>query len=294
MYFALLAGFFQFTRTALQKNLTGNFSPVIITWLRFLIGLPFAAITVLFIFLKQGYFPALSLKFLFYILCAALFQIAGSVMMMNLFKERNFIVGIGYSKTETIFAAVLGFVIFDETVNTYSLLAIIVGFFGVFMLSLVGKMSEGVSLKNFYTKASAIGLVLGIFHAATAVYVREATLQIHDENPVIRSAITLFFMFLTQSVLLTPYVLKFCEQDIVKTYAQKNGFMLMGCIGFVTSMLWFVAYSVQNAAYVNAVGQVEIVFSMLATHLIFKEKVKWIELLGIMLITVSIMTIIFI
>ena len=53
---------------------------------------------------------------------------------------------------------------------------------------------------------------------------------------------------------------------------------MLGSVG------WFTAMTIQNAAYVRAVGQVELIFSFLTSILIFKEKLTIYEILGTVLI----------
>ena len=55
------------------------------------------------------------------------------------------------------------------------------------------------------------------------------------------------------------------------------------------SFCWFLAFSLQNAAYVKALGQVELILSLLASTLFFKEKVTARELGGMALLGLSIL-----
>ncbi len=56
--------------------------------------------------------------------------------------------------------------------------------------------------------------------------------------------------------------------------------------------MWFVAFTLQNAAYVNAVGQIELIFSILASRMFFKEKISTREFMGILTIIVSVLVLI--
>jgi len=64
---------------------------------------------------------------------------------------------------------------------------------------------------------------------------------------------------------------------------------LVGVTSMLGSFGWFVAFALQNAAYVKAVGQVELVFTFLASYFVFKERSTRKELLGIGLIVASIL-----
>jgi drug/metabolite transporter (DMT)-like permease len=52
---------------------------------------------------------------------------------------------------------------------------------------------------------------------------------------------------------------------------------------------WFTAMTLQNVAYVRAVGQVELIFTFLTAILIFRESIRWTELLGTALIIAGIL-----
>jgi drug/metabolite transporter (DMT)-like permease len=54
-------------------------------------------------------------------------------------------------------------------------------------------------------------------------------------------------------------------------------------------MGWFTAFTLQTAAYVQAVGQIELIFSLMASVLFFKEKVSARELTGIGFLALSIL-----
>ena len=62
----------------------------------------------------------------------------------------------------------------------------------------------------------------------------------------------------------------------------------MGLTSIGGSFCWFTAFTLQNAAYVKAVGQIELIFSILASVLFFREKITGREFLGIGLISLSV------
>ena len=63
----------------------------------------------------------------------------------------------------------------------------------------------------------------------------------------------------------------------------------MGLASMLGSVGWFTAMTLQNAAYVRAVGQVELIFTFLTSTLIFREKITSYEILGTVLIVGGIM-----
>jgi len=66
---------------------------------------------------------------------------------------------------------------------------------------------------------------------------------------------------------------------------------LVGISGGLASIGWFTAFTLQNATYVRALGQIELIFTFIATLLFFREKVRPVEIAGIALITAAIVII---
>ena len=69
--------------------------------------------------------------------------------------------------------------------------------------------------------------------------------------------------------------------------------MPAGLRGTGATFGWFVAFGLTTAAEVRAVGQIELIFSILISLLFFKERLKKTELFGIILLGISILIIIF-
>ena len=63
---------------------------------------------------------------------------------------------------------------------------------------------------------------------------------------------------------------------------------LVGVSGMLGSAAWFTAMTLENAAYVRAVGQVELVFTFIASYLFFRERSTALELTGIVLVVAGI------
>ena len=57
----------------------------------------------------------------------------------------------------------------------------------------------------------------------------------------------------------------------------------------LASVGWFTAFTLQNASYVRALGQIELLFTFVATTRVFREKVSVLEYLGCALIVIGIL-----
>ena len=74
-----------------------------------------------------------------------------------------------------------------------------------------------------------------------------------------------------------------------KVFAARRTAVWMGITGMAGSLCWFTAFTLQNAAYVFAVGQVEVIFSLAASVLFFRERLSRREGAGIALISASVL-----
>ena len=61
--------------------------------------------------------------------------------------------------------------------------------------------------------------------------------------------------------------------------------LLVGVAGVLASIFWFSAFTLQNAAYVRALGQIELIFTFIASVVFFREKINKLEFAGIIFIT---------
>ena len=64
---------------------------------------------------------------------------------------------------------------------------------------------------------------------------------------------------------------------------------IAGLAGALSSIGWFTALTIQNAAYVRALGQIELLFTFAAGILVFRERSSRLEVTGILLVTVGIL-----
>lgn len=58
----------------------------------------------------------------------------------------------------------------------------------------------------------------------------------------------------------------------------------VGVTGLLASVGWFTAFTIQNASYVRALGEIELNFTFIVGTSFFREKVTVVELVGIILI----------
>ena len=284
----LCAASFQTIRFTLQKILAdGNLSPLGATYSRFIFAAPWIVLfSLIFLLLTNVSIPDLESQFLLFAVGGGLAQILATVCVILVFKSRNFAVGITLKKTEVILTALVGLILIGEGVSTISMFLICLGGAGVFFLS---KKVSSVDHSNFsiLNKSAVYGLLSGLLFAISAVCYRSATLSVVSDLVYLRAGFTLLIVILSQSFVMTIWLALFEPGQIKLVWLERKKGFWVGVTSLGGSFFWFTAFTLQNAAYVKAVGQIELIFSLLITTLFFKERILNREILGILLIGIS-------
>ena len=92
-------------------------------------------------------------------------------------------------------------------------------------------------------------------------------------------------------MLMGIWFLAFDRPQFLAVFREWRRALPVGVVGMLGSVCWFTAFTLQNAAYVRALGQIELLFTFIASIFFFGEKVTRSELLGILLIVTAILLI---
>lgn len=294
---SIAAAAFQTLRFMLQKLLAdGTLSAGGATLARFLYSMPFV-VTAALVYIRLGGqgVPPLGRAFVPFALLGALAQVLATWCVVALFAQRNFAVGITFKKTETMLAALVGFVVLGDRVSPGGLMAILLGLIGVLILSDKNGQAGQESargLARFMTRSAGLGLLSGALFAVSAVTYRGATLEVASDDPLMRSLISLALVTTSQAIGMVLWLLWREPGQMTRVLASWRTSVWMGLAGLGGSLGWFTAFTLMNAAYVFAVGQVEVIFSILASVLFFKERITRREGAGIALISVSVLSLV--
>lgn len=274
------AAFLQNLRSALQKSLTARVAVLGATYARFLFAAPWALLAALLL-TRTGGVPGLTPAFAGWALLGAGAQIAAQMALLRLFTLRNFAVGNAFARTETILAALVGAVLLGDWLGLWPAVGILVSVAGVIVLSLNG----GLRRAGFDRAAALTGLACGLGFALSSVSYRAASLGLQgDAGYLTRAAVTLAFVILAQTLAMTLWMRLRAPGAITAVLRAWRVAALVGLVGMLASLGWFAAFTLTSAAEVKAVGQVELLFSMLTARLAFGERPTVRELLGILLV----------
>jgi drug/metabolite transporter (DMT)-like permease len=291
----IFAAFTQNLRSSLQKYLKGRLSTAGATFSRFFYGAPLALAYIYALMEFGGYaMPGVNSKFLSAIVIGGVAQILATSLLVHIFSYRNFVVGTTFSKTETVQTALFGLVVLGETISFGATMGILVSLVGVLMISITRKATSlGDIARQCVELPALMGVASGALFGVAAIGVRAASLSLESGDFIIRAAMTLACMLVFQTVLMGIY-LKFREPgQISAVLASWRVSGLVGMTGMLGSVGWFTAMTLQNAAYVRALGQIELVFTFAASYLAFRERLSRSEFGGIVLVTIGILILIF-
>ena len=282
----LAAAFMQNLRSALQKHLKGSLSTSGATFCRFIYAVPLALAYVALLGEGFGFeWPDPNPRFALFAMVGGVTQITATALLVYLFSLRNFAVGTTYSKTETVQAAVFGLVILGEPISLAAALAIGISLVGVMLISVA---RSRLTLRNLFLgwtgRAAFIGVLSGTFFGLSAVAYRAASLSLGGEGFLMQAAFTLACVVVFQTAVMAVWIRLREPGELSRVIGRWRVASLVGVSGMLGSAAWFTAMTLENAAYVRAVGQIELVFTLVASYFFFRERSTALELVGIVLI----------
>jgi drug/metabolite transporter (DMT)-like permease len=278
-------------RSMLQKHLKERLSTGGATYARFIYAWPFAVLYVVVLGeLPQFEMPVLNAEFGIYAAIGGTAQMLATALLVYLFSFRNFAVGTTFSKTETVQTAIFGAIILTDPLSVSAIAAILISLAGVVALS---SAQSGLSLGRVvfaWTERTAlIGLASGACFGVSAVSYRAASLSLGGEGFLIQAAFTLAWVLGFQTFVMGLYLLWREPGEFARVLGSWKVSVWVGITGMLGSVGWFTAMTIQNAAYVRALGQVELVFTFVAAHMVFRERTTQLEFVGILLVVAGIL-----
>jgi drug/metabolite transporter (DMT)-like permease len=286
----IVAAFSQNIRSTYQKKLKSKMSNISSTYTRFLFGLPFVLIYFLFLYnFTNSTFLIENININFIKLCfiGGISQILATFLLIKMFSYNNFSVATSYSKTEPIQAALIGFIILSESISLLGLIGIIIGIIGIVITS-INVVELKYSFKNY---TILYGLFSGSLFGLSAVLFRSASHSLYSQDYLLTSSFTLLVAITIQTLILSIYILYRDKQQFNLLFSNSSDAFVVGFFGALASICWFYAMSIQNVAYVRALGQIELIFSLLISYSYFKEKISLNQIIGIFVIFISLIII---
>lgn len=290
----IAAAFLQNLRSAVQKYLKNVMGTTGATFVRFGFGMPFALAFMAFLHYGVGYaVPDTNSAFYMWAVIGGIGQIAATFLLVHLFSFRNFAVGTAYSRTEPAQAALFGLMFLGERVTIGALAAIAVSVFGVMLIS-VAHMAVGWRslFTSLLSRNALIGLASGTCFGISAVAYRAASLALGGPNFIMQAAVTLAFVITFQTAIMLAWMLAKDRAEIGRIKKAWKPALFTGLVGASASFGWFSAMTLQQAAVVKSLAQIEMLFTFASSVFVFKERINRFEIAGCVLIVCGILMLI--
>ncbi|MBC8292868.1 MAG: EamA family transporter [Proteobacteria bacterium] len=289
------AAFLQNIRSALQKDLKTRLSNTGATYVRFAFGAPFALVYLLVLTVGLDHsLPKPGGTFFFYGALGGIGQVLATATLLHAFSFRNFAVSTAYRKTEPLQAAAFSVAILGESVGELAGIGILVSVVGVLLLTVSRQDVTRRPLRNiFLDRGAGLGMLSAALFALAGVSYRAASLSLlSDGGAFLRAGFTLSCVLVFQAVIMTLFLALREPGQLRRVGRAWRPSLWVGICGAAASVGWFTAMTLQNVAYVTALGQVELLFAMAASWIFFRERSNRLELAGMAVMLVGIVILI--
>ena len=286
----IAAAFCQNLRNALQKSLRSRLSIWGATASRFVYAAPLAVLVfaVLTGATGQGV-GAPPAGFFAYGIVGGLAQIVATGLLIGLFSRTHFAVATAFTKTEPLQTALFGIVLLGDTLTVGATVAILISLVGVVLVSVPGADAAG---RWRLDSKVWIGVVSGGLFGLSAVAYRGASLSLPEGAVILRASATLAFVTVFQALAVLGWLAWRERGEVARLLRAWRVAALVGLSGMLGSLGWFTAFTLENAAHVRALGQVEVIFTLAASVLFFRERLTGREVAGVLLVAAGVVVLV--
>jgi drug/metabolite transporter (DMT)-like permease len=261
----LAAATFQILRTSRQHELRTVLSPVAAGFVRYLYGAPFAlALGAVWFKALAHEVPDLHARFWLHATLAGLTQIVATVALLRAFRERDFAIGTVYSKSEVMFVAGIGAIGLGDALAPVGWLGVVVVTIGVAWLATDGSIAS--LLRRAGDPAALMGLAAGLFFALAAVFIRAASRTMGDAPAFDRALLVLMAMLTIQTVVNAVGFAAIDPGALPKAVRAWRPAVYVGLFSLLGSIGWAWALTLESAAKVRTLGQVELLIAFAIAH----------------------------
>ncbi|MBA3911238.1 MAG: multidrug DMT transporter permease [Rhodobacter sp.] len=282
----LIAAAAQTARNAAQSGLTARIGTLGATQVRFLFGLPFAALFLWLATLATGEAPpGLTGASLAYTTLGAAAQIAATALMLVTMKSRSFAVTTAWIKTEPVMVALIAAAAIGDLLTLPVFAAVVVATAGVVILS---TKPETTRLMLRDLGPAGTGLLAGLLFGVAAIGFRGGILQLPDGSFLIRASTILVVSLVLQSLLLLLWLAVLDRRALLASFGVWRTSLLAGFLGAFASQFWFIGFSLTTAANVRTLALVEVVMALGVSAYVFRQPVTARQKVGMVVIVAGV------
>jgi len=288
------AALFQCWRTAVQQQLRGLLSVNGAGFVRYLYGAPTALVLLLIALAATRLsLPVPNVRFVLYCIAGGMLQIFATLLLIMAFGYRNFAVGTAYSKTDAVQSAVVAMILLHEVLRPLAWAGIALGLTGVATLSLAGRgVRPGELLRASVQPAALCGLGAGFCFAFTTVFIKLSIQALSGPSILVRALFALVVTNSLQTLMQGAWLAWREPSELRKAFTTWRSSSRAGTLSAAGSACWFAAFALADVALVRAVGQVEIVFTLLFSRFYLKETLQPGDVAGLVLVVGGVLLII--
>jgi drug/metabolite transporter (DMT)-like permease len=289
----LAAATVQILRTSRQHELRSLLSAGEAGFVRYLYGAPFAWVAAGLCFGVLGRdVPDVPARFWPLVAAAGVTQIIGTIALLQSFRRRDFAVGTVYSKTEVLAVALVSAVGIGEPLRLPGWAGAVLVTVGVAWLASRGDPLS--LLRRAGDPAALLGLAAGTFFALASVLIRASSSSMPDDAPAFDRALVTLTVMLTVQTLLNAAGYAVADAHAVRrTLRAWRPALAVGVLSLLGSLGWAWAMTLENAAKVRTLGQVELLIAFAIAHVRLGERhtrddhvASVLVLAGVVLVTV--------
>jgi drug/metabolite transporter (DMT)-like permease len=281
---ALIAAAAQTARNAAQSSLTKAIGTLGATQVRFLFGLPFAALFLLLVSLVTDQTPpALTARAIGFTAMGAVAQIAATALMLLLMQSRSFAVTTAWLKTEPVLVAVAAALILRDPLSVPMLAAIGIATAGVLLMT----VKSGTALLG-EGRAAATGLFAALLFGISAIGFRGGITALPQGDFLIRATTILVLSLALQSLMLGAYLGLFNRPALTGSVKVWRSSLFAGFLGAFASQFWFIGFSLTSAANIRTLALVEVIFALGVSRYLLRQPVSARQLTGMVIIVAGI------
>jgi drug/metabolite transporter (DMT)-like permease len=279
----LLASSAQTLRNAMQRDLIGALGAVGAAQVRFLFGLPFAAMFLVGVMAATGLgAPGLTPLNLAWTVFGALSQVIATAMMLAAMRTKSFVVAVAYTKTEAAQIALFGLVALNDPPTVALIAAIALATIGVALMAVRSRKELASDWR-----AAALGIFSATFFAFAAIGFRSAVIGVASPSKVLSASVILFAGLVIQSAALGLYLAVFDRAGARAIASAWRSSLFAGFMGALASQLWFIAFALSDAAPVRTLALIEVPMAQVVSLKMFREPPSLREGLGMSLIVIA-------
>ncbi len=261
------AAAFQVARNSVQRRLLGEAGPWGATLVRFLFGLPFAAL------LAGGGLAGLGAARLhpgptFWLAAAvaALTQVLATAAMLVSMRRSSFALGTMFQQSAIPLSALLGLAL-GEPLGPLRWTGIGLITAGVMALGWPGKVPQ-----KGLASALILGVAAGAGFAVASNAARQAALALAPDVPVRSALLTLLAVQTLQAAGLSLWLAVTDRASLAAIFRSWRASLSAGVLGTCGSGLWFIAFALSPVGPVRALGVLEMPLAALAGRRLFAER----------------------